>query len=67
MTSIQHLSPQDQVHFILCDCGHYIDMRNLSQIFEHMHAALPKPEWAYSIKKDEPAAYFKSGEKIGLN
>ncbi len=67
MTSIQHLSPQEQAHFILCDCGHYIDMRNLSQVFEHMHATLPEPEWSYSIKKDEPAAYFKSGEKIDLN
>jgi hypothetical protein len=34
MTDIQHLSGDEQLHFIKCDCGEYIDMRNLQQIFE---------------------------------
>jgi len=67
MTSIQHLSPQDQEHFILCDCGNYVDMRNLTEVFQHLHTDLPEPEWSHSIKKDEPAAYLKTGKKIDLN
>jgi hypothetical protein len=67
MKSIQHLSQEEQKHFILCDCGEYIDMRNLSEIFDHFHANLPEPEWSHSIKQNEPVAYLKSGEKIDLN
>ena len=67
MKSIQHLSPEEQQHFILCDCGDYIDMRNLSEVFKHLHANLPEPEWKYSIKKDEAVAYLKSGAHIDLN
>jgi hypothetical protein len=67
MNSIQHLSPEEQQHFILCDCGEYIDMRNLNEVFTHLHAVLPEPQWSYSIKKDEPVAYLKSGKKVDLN
>lgn len=67
MKSIQHLSSEEQKHFILCDCGAYVDMRNLSEVFTHLHANLPEPEWKYSIRKDEPVAYLKSGNKIDLN
>jgi len=67
MKPITHLSPGEQKHFILCDCGNYIDMRNLAEVFEHIHANLPEPSWTHCIKKDEPAAYLKSGPKIDLN
>lgn len=67
MTSIEHLSEEERQHFILCNCGEYIDMRNLSEVFEHLHADFPVPQWSYSIKKDEPVAYLKSGKKLGLN
>jgi hypothetical protein len=67
MTSIEHFSPEEQQHFLLCDCGNYIDMRNLAEVFSHMHANLPEPQWSHSIKKDEPAIYLKSGGKIDLN
>jgi hypothetical protein len=67
MKSIQHLSQEEQQHFIVCECGEYINMRNLSEVFQHAHAGLPQPEWTYSIKKDEPTAYLKTGKKIDLN
>lgn len=67
MTSINHLSAEEQQHYILCDCGEYIDMRDLSKVFEHLHADLPEPQWTHSIKKDEPVAYLKSGNKVDLN
>ena len=67
MNSIQHLSSEEKQHFILCDCGEYIDMRNLSEVFKHLHANIPEPKWSYSLKKDEPVAYLKSGKKIDLN
>jgi hypothetical protein len=68
MKSIQHLSPEEQRHFILCNCGEYLDMRNLGDVFKHFHdEKIPEPEWSHSIKKDEPAAYLKSGSRIDLN
>lgn len=67
MISIQHLSTWEQKHFILCDCGHYIDMRNLTEVFKHLHLNLPEPEWSHSIKKDEPVVHLKSGNEIDLN
>jgi len=67
MTSIEHLSPEERTHFILCVCGNYLDMRNLAEVFEHMHANLPKPVWTHSKKKDEPAAYLQSGTIVNLN
>jgi hypothetical protein len=67
MKSIQHFSPEEQQHLILCSCGTYFDMRNLSQVFKHLHADIPEPDWSYSMKKDEPVAYLRSGEKLDLN
>jgi hypothetical protein len=67
MKSIHHLSLEEQKHFILCDCGLFVDMRNLGEVFAHQHANLPEPEWSHSIKKDEPVAYLKSNKKIDLN
>jgi len=67
MKSIQQLSSEEQQHFILCDCGEYIDMRNLTEVFHHLHVDLPQPEWSHSIRKDESLAYTKSGKKIDLN
>jgi len=67
MKSIWHLSAEEQKHYILCDCGEYVDMRNLAEVFKHFHAKLPEPEWSHSIQKDEPVAYSKSGKKIDLN
>jgi hypothetical protein len=67
MKSIQHLSPEERRHFILCECGEYIDMRDLSIVFSHLHANLPEPQWSYSIKKDEPVAYSKTGRRMDLN
>lgn len=67
MKSIQHLSPEEQKHFILCDCGEYIDMRNLSEVFKHLHANLPEPEWNYSIKVGEPKLYTRQNGEIFLS
>lgn len=67
MKTISHLSKTEQQHFILCDCGEYIDMRDLSEVFSHLHANLPEPQWSYCIKKDEPVAYSKSGKRMDLN
>jgi hypothetical protein len=67
MKSICHLTKEEQEHFILCHCGEYVDMRNLSQVFSHQHTNLPQPQWSYSVKKDEPVANTKSGKRIDLN
>jgi len=67
MKSICHLSKEEQQHFILCNCGEYVDMRNLSEVFIHQHANFPEPEWSHSIKKEEPLSYLRSGKKVNLN
>jgi hypothetical protein len=67
MQSIAHLSPDEQQHYILCDCGHYIDMRDLSDVFRHLHAPLPGPQWSHSVKVGSPQAYTKGKNTLGLN
>jgi hypothetical protein len=68
MKNIDHLSADERQHYILCDCGEYIDMRDLSEVFHHLHGTnAPEPQWSYSIKKGDPAAYPKSGKRIDLN
>lgn len=67
MRSIDQLPKEEQQHFILCECGEYLDMRDLSQVFSHQHISLPQAEWSHSVKKGDPAAYPKSGKRIDLN
>jgi hypothetical protein len=68
MKAINHLPQQEKKHYIQCDCGEYIDMRDLSQVFSHFHDRnLPEPDWTYSVKPGEPTAYSKTRKSIGLN
>ena len=68
MKDIQHLSGEECLHFIKCQCGEYIDMRNLQEVFEHQHQQItPDADWDYSIKKGEAIAYTKNGRSIKLN
>jgi hypothetical protein len=68
MKSIKHLSPEERKHFIQCGCGEYIDMRNLGEVFKHLHApSVPEPHWTHSIKVGEPAAYLKNNDRLDLN
>jgi hypothetical protein len=68
MQSIHHLSPEEQEHFIQCACGEFVDMRDLSQVFAHLHSAMvPQAEWSYSVKKGDPSAYPRKGGSLGLN
>ncbi len=68
MQNIDHLSPDEKEHYIRCECGSYVDMRNLSDVFRHLHtAAVPEPQWSHSIKKGDVIAYTRKGEGIGLN
>jgi hypothetical protein len=68
MKTIHHLPEEEKNHYILCDCGAYVDMRNLTEVFSHMHEnGIPKPDWSYSIKIGEAKAYTKSQKRIDLN
>ena len=67
MLKIDHLPFEEQEHFIRCHCGHYVDMRDLSDVVKHLHADMPEPEWSYSVKKGEAKAYTKSKNEIDLN
>lgn len=68
MKTIDHLPADEQRHFILCDCGNYIDMRNLTEVFSHLHMAnIEKPDWTYSVQVEEPQAYSKTGRITYLN
>lgn len=71
MTSISHLPPSEQEHYIKCPlCGDYVDMRNLAEVFEHEHKDLPKPDYSSSRKIGDAEEYInpdKGGGKINLN
>ena len=67
MQSIDHLPEEEKIHFMQCDCGEFLDMRNLSEVFAHQHACLPEPEWSHSVLKGDPAAYSPQGRRVALN
>jgi hypothetical protein len=68
MQNIDHLPLEEKEHYIQCDCGEYIDMRDLAEVFGHLHMKKTvKAEWSYSVKKGEPAAFPRTGERINLN
>jgi hypothetical protein len=68
MRTIQHLPKEEKEHYILCNCGEYIDMRNLNEVFGHCHEGnLPQPQWSHAIKKGSPVAYTSTGKKLDLN
>jgi hypothetical protein len=68
MKSIKHLGEEEQLHLIQCNCGEYIDMRNLQEVFDHQHWGYKlKITWNFSIKKGVPNAYTKDGQQIKLN
>jgi hypothetical protein len=68
MKTIEHLPADEQKHFILCDCGDYVDMRNLADVFSHLHLTnIEEPDWTYSVKIGEPKAYSKTHLKTYLN
>jgi len=53
-----------------CECGHYFDMRDLEDVFKHLHklqASLPATTYSHSVKVGEPIAYTKKKKKIDLN
>jgi hypothetical protein len=68
MKSIQHLSEDERRHFMFCPCGSYFDMRDLAQVFAHLHdARLPQPQWSYSVRKGEAQAHTPDGGRLDLN
>jgi hypothetical protein len=68
MNSIDHLTDEEKQHYILCACGEYLDMRDLSDVFKHLHEEnISDPQWTHSVKKGEAVAYVKSGAKLDLN
>jgi len=68
MKRIDHLPADEQKHFILCDCGDYVDMRNLAEVFNHLHMTnIEEPDWTYSVKIGESQAYSKTHHKMNLN
>jgi hypothetical protein len=68
MHNINHLAPDERVHFILCDCGNYVDMRNLEQVFLHQHDMdLPAINWQFAVKVGDPQMHCKNQTKKYLN
>jgi hypothetical protein len=35
MKSIDHLPEEEKQHYVLCECGEHVDMRDLSEVFYH--------------------------------
>jgi hypothetical protein len=68
MKTIHHLPEEEKKHYLQCHCGEYVDMRNLSDVFRHLHIESNiEPNWTYSMKVGEALAYTKSQKRIDLN
>jgi hypothetical protein len=68
MRNIDHLSDEEKEHYILCECGHYIDMRSLSDVFDHLHMnKTVSAQWSHSGRVGEQVIFTKYGKRIDLN
>jgi hypothetical protein len=68
MKEINHLNPEEREHYILCDCGKFVDMRDLSDVINHLHLKSEiKADWSYTVKKGAPYAYSKGRKRTNLN
>jgi hypothetical protein len=69
MKSIKDLPLTERRHFMKCRCGHYFDMRDLNDVFKHLHKTKAKAaeiNFSHSVKVGEPIAYKKK-KRIDLN
>lgn len=56
-----------QEHFTKCECGEWIDMRDLGAVIDHEHWMQDKPAVSFShVKKKgkENEVYIKAGERV---
>ena len=64
------LPKEEKRHFMKCDCGEYFDMRDLEDVFNHLHKyngdKVPV-QYSHSIKVGEPVAYTKKGKGVSIN
>jgi hypothetical protein len=70
MKSLKNIPYKNRHHFMKCECGEYFDMRDLTDVFKHLHklqASLPKKTYSHSVRVGEPIAYTKTKRKIDLN
>jgi len=70
MMDYKSLPPREQKHFIQCSCGEMIDMRNLGEVFSHLHEYdLPTlaTSQSYSVRIGEAVAYRGNGDSIHLS
>ena len=67
MKTLKDLVEEEKRHYMKCRCGEYFDMRNLEDVFAHLHSGnLPKAEYSYSVKVGEPVAYLTRNRRIIL-
>jgi hypothetical protein len=68
MKKVEHFLAEERKHYIQCECGEWIDCRNLAKVFEHQHAYnMPKPEYDYSVKVGESIMHLRNKRRIHIN
>ena len=70
MKSLKYIAVAERHHFMKCKCGEYFDMRDLGDVFKHLHqlqASIPKKTFSQSVKIGEPVAYTHTKSRIDLN
>jgi len=70
MKDYKSLPPDEQKHFIECSCGQMIDMRDLGEVFEHLHeynVPTLNTSASYSVRIGEALAYRSDGSSIHLS
>lgn len=69
MKSLTRIPESERQHYLKCTvCGHYLDMRDLSDVFAHEHDKnLPEPKFSKSKRLHDNAEYLKGKHKVNLN
>jgi len=65
----EDLPKVEKRHFMKCECGQYFDMRDLEDVFNHLHKYNGEQvpvHYTHSVKVGEPVAYTTKGKRIGL-
>ena len=67
--AMKYISQAERRHYMKCpDCGHYFDMRDLQDVFNHFHkSATIRADYTHSIRIGESIAYNRKKRKIDLN
>lgn len=68
MENLNLIPKYDRHHYVKCEaCNKFFDCRDLSQVFNHIHDEVPKPQFNFSGKVGEPIIYLMGKHELIQN